>query len=60
MSADAKTPGQLAYESELQARPTYADGSARPAWAQLGDIVRQSWERNPTPRWSVETQQVQQ
>jgi hypothetical protein len=46
-----KTPGQLAYETELRARPRYDDGGQRKTWDQLPEIAKWSWERNPTPRW---------
>lgn len=45
-----KTPGELAYEADVAARPLYPDGLPRRAWHQLHDAVRWSWERNPTPR----------
>jgi len=48
-----KTPGQVAYESELIARQNYHDGTPRRTWAQLSSAVRDTWERNPTPRWSI-------
>lgn len=48
-----KTAGQIAYEAELQARPHYHDGGARPAWAQLRPIAKTSWEKNPTARWAM-------
>jgi len=45
-----KSPGQLAYETDVSRCPTYQDGAARRAWATLGEPERDSWERNPTPR----------
>lgn len=45
-----KSPGQIAYETELQAWPFYHDGAPRVAWDQLCAFARWSWERNPTPR----------
>lgn len=45
-----KTPGQLAYEEDLCRKPFYPSGDTRKTWAQLGDIERLSWEREPTPR----------
>lgn len=48
------TNGQIAYEAELKARPTYDDGSPRRTWEQLGPIAQWSWERNPTPRWRTQ------
>lgn len=44
------TPGQLAYEQDLQRKPTYHDGSTRKQWAELPEYAQWSWERNPTPR----------
>lgn len=44
--------GQQAYEQDLAARPRYHDGTPRRTWAQLDDIARWSWERNPTPRFT--------
>ena len=49
-----KTPGQLAYEEDLRRCPSYPDGTPRPGWDDLtsryGEIVRKSWEKDPTPR----------
>lgn len=44
------TPGQAAYEEDCARRPTYPDGAVRRTWCQLSDVVRWSWERQPTPR----------
>jgi hypothetical protein len=50
----AKTPGQVAYETECAACPTYHDGSPRRAWHELDNIARASWETDPTPRtWAM-------
>lgn len=46
-----KTPGEIAYEADVAARPFYDDGTRRKRWHELNDQTRQSWERNPTPRW---------
>lgn len=46
----ATSPGQRAYEADCAAEPLYGDGTRRKTWAQLGDAVRDTWERNPTPR----------
>lgn len=46
-----QSPGQLAYEADVKARPNYNDGSPRKSWDDLGTVERKSWERNPTPRW---------
>lgn len=48
-----KSPGQMAYETELKARPTYHDGTARKTWAHLGEPERGTWDRDPTPRWTL-------
>jgi hypothetical protein len=45
-----KSPGQVAYEADCAAMPTYRDGSVRIDWADLPDYAKWSWERNPTPR----------
>jgi hypothetical protein len=54
--AKVKTPGQLAYERDLEHQPTYncADhgtDAPRPTWSELREIARWSWERNPTDRF---------
>ena len=48
--AKASTAGQRAYEADLKQRPNYHDGMSRKPWNKLGDVERQSWERNPTAR----------
>jgi hypothetical protein len=49
-----KTPGQIAYEQDVALLPTHHNGDAREPWAKLSAIVRESWERDPTPReWVV-------
>lgn len=40
-----------AYEVDCKARPLYHDGMTRKRWHDLGSIERESWLRNPTPRW---------
>lgn len=45
-----KSPGQLAYEQDLIALATYADGTHRRTWDQQIDSVKLSWERKPFPR----------
>ena len=47
------TAGQRAYETELKARPTYDDGTPRRTWGALPEWARWTWERNPTPRWTL-------
>lgn len=56
-----KTPGQLAYEEDLARQPLHHDGTLRPTWMELERIygcnvqaIRDSWERNPTPRAAVQ------
>ena len=44
-----KTPGQLDYESDVQRKPLYHDGTPRKAWDQLREIVRWTWERRHVP-----------
>ena len=49
----AKSPGQIAYETDLARCPVYHDGTPRPSWARLARIFPEAlatWERNPTPR----------
>jgi hypothetical protein len=48
-----KTPGQLAYEADVRAKPFYDDGKTRPSWDRLGEVAKLSWEQNPTPRWKA-------
>lgn len=45
-----KTPGQLAYEEDVRREPKYNDGTPRRTWAQLDELMRDSWERKPTVR----------
>jgi hypothetical protein len=51
----ARTPGRIAYESDLLRRPLYHDGTPRKTWDQLGAISRWSWERELVER--METKQ---
>lgn len=54
-----KTPGQIAYELELEAVPLYGPGCPRrPSWERLSEIAKRSWEKDPTPRWRKEGLQV--
>jgi hypothetical protein len=46
------TPGQRAYERDLARQPSYHDGKPRPAWSDLWDVAKWSWDRNPTDRRS--------
>ena len=45
----SKTPGQRAYERELKREPAYHWGAPRPAWENLPEIARWSWERGNEP-----------
>lgn len=42
---DPNLIGRAAYEASLKARPTYADGTPRPSWEQLSEVVQWSWTR---------------
>jgi hypothetical protein len=48
-AAPTLTP-EAAYEADRLAHPLHHDGTARALWADLSDIARESWRRNPTPR----------
>jgi hypothetical protein len=50
---DVKTPGQIAYEKDVELEPRYSDGATRKSWDQLCELARFSWEKNPTVRASV-------
>lgn len=43
------TPGQRAYEADVQARPRYHDGTPRRKWQELSEPVQWSWEKSPHP-----------
>ena len=45
-----QSPGQIAYERDLAAQPSYDGGARRKGWNQLCDVAKASWERNPTDR----------
>jgi hypothetical protein len=47
---ERKSAGQMAYESDIAARPTYHNGCPRPSWAELWPAARHSWERTATAR----------
>jgi hypothetical protein len=54
------TPGEAAYIEDVRRRPNYHTGEPRLTWAQLDAWVKQSWERNPTPReWNAPALQSQ-
>ena len=45
------TPGEIAYIEDVRRQPIYLHtGEPRLTWAQLDAWVKQSWERQPTPR----------
>ncbi len=48
--ARGRTPGQIAYEADVERVPLYPDGAPRRPWDELSALARASWERNPTPR----------
>jgi hypothetical protein len=51
--ASGRTAGQIAYEEDCNRRPHYDGGEMRPRWADLDEVAKSSWEKNPTPRdWS--------
>lgn len=52
--ADGKTPGQIAYEEDCRREPTYHNGKPRTPWDSLDPLARDSWERNPTVRASLD------
>lgn len=41
----AAQQGRMDYEADLARRPLYHDGSPRPAWEQLSEIAKWSWNR---------------
>mgnify|MGYP007071672430 FL=1 len=43
-----KTPGQIDYERDVRQNPLYRTGQPRKTWAELPEIIRQSWERGAT------------
>ena len=52
--------GQIAYEADIQAMPTYHDGSPRKIWAELSEIAQWSWEMNPCSRdWATPGDEVE-
>lgn len=46
----SNSPGELAYESERMEWPLHHDGSPRRPFTDLCAVVRDNWERHPTPR----------
>jgi hypothetical protein len=49
-----KTPGQIAYELDVEQQPSYGNKRPRSSWGDLSEVARASWERNPTPRYGGE------
>ena len=50
IAASPATPGQLAYEADRAANPTYYDGrTPRPEWSRIGTMAQQQWERRAKP-----------
>jgi len=44
------THGEIAYREDVRRRGVYPDGQPRRDWFELCDLVRSTWERNPTAR----------
>jgi hypothetical protein len=43
--------GKEAYEEDVQRCPVYPySGHIRPRWDDLSDLVKSTWNNNPTPR----------
>jgi len=42
--------GKAAYEADLARHPWHHDDAPRPAWDDLPEYARWSWNRNPTQR----------
>ena len=38
-----QSKARLAYEAEVEKRPTYPNGERRKTWAELSDVARWSW-----------------
>ncbi len=45
-----KTPGEKAYNEDRKRAPTYPDGTRRRTWASMPQWMRDTWEKNPSPR----------
>jgi hypothetical protein len=44
------TQGEMAYREDVRRRGVYPDGQLRRDWFELDDLVRSTWEKNPTAR----------
>ena len=44
------THGEIAYREDVRRRGVYPDGQLRRDWFELDDLVRSTWEKNPTAR----------
>ena len=44
------TAGEQAYREDVARRGVYPDGLPRRDWSELDDLIRSTWERNPTAR----------
>ena len=44
------TEGEKAYREDVARRGAYPDGQPRRDWSELDDLIRSTWERNPTAR----------
>lgn len=48
-----QSAGARAYMQDCILEPNYHDGRPRPQWDELGQLEKESWERNPTIRASL-------
>ena len=58
MMGESKTAGRVAYEEDCKRMPAFrhrgVTACLRSTWDELPEAVRDSWEKNPTPRnWST-------
>lgn len=44
------TQGEIAYREDVRRRDVYPDGQPRRDWFELCELVRSTWEKNPTAR----------
>lgn len=49
-SAPTAYSPQAAYEEDVRRKPVYDTGDPRKTWADLDDVERSTWIKNPTPR----------
>ena len=53
LNQPTRSLAEAAYETDRHARPLYDDGTPRPPWERLGFCAQLTWERNPSPRWTL-------